>query len=76
MMVFWLIFAILTLLTVLWAVLIRADVRAYIESQVKVLGEENRPHVDTKKAKVFFVIYMLILLVILAVYALSSLASL
>lgn len=76
MMVFWLIFAILTLLTVIWAVLIRADVRAYIESQVAVLGEENRSRVQTKKAKVFFLFYCVMLFVILCFYALFSLASL
>lgn len=76
MIAFWLIFAILTILTVVWAVLIRADVRAYINSQVAVLGEENRSHVETKKAKVFFLFYCIMLLVVLCVYALFSLVSL
>lgn len=71
MMIFWIGFGLLTGLTLVWAVLIRLDARAYIDSQIKVLGEENRRRVDTKQAKVFFTFYLMMLLLILVGFALS-----
>ncbi len=75
-MFFWLGFGILSLLTMVWAILIRSDVCAYMESQVKVLGEENRSSVDTKALKLYFVYYTVMLMVILLVYAFSFLVLL
>ena len=64
-MVFWIVFGVLRVLTFVLVVLMRADARSYIESQVKVIGEEHRSHVDTKRMKMFFALYCLMLLVIL-----------
>ena len=64
----WITFGVLTLLTLLWFILVRRDARAYIESQVKVLGEEHRAYVDTPKTQIFFGLYGFILVILLGVF--------
>lgn len=70
MTAFWLILGFLAGLTVLWVFLIRRDVRAYVESQVKVLSEANRFHVDTPKLRFIFVFYGVVLVAIFGAYLL------
>lgn len=64
----WIIFGILILLTLLWFVLVKRDSKAYVESQVKVLGEENRSYVDTKKMKLFLFFYAVSLALVLGFF--------
>lgn len=64
----WIIFGILILLTLFWFVLVKCDSRAYVESQVKVLGEENRSYVDTKRMKLFLLLYALSLALVLGFF--------
>lgn len=64
----WIIFGILILLTLFWFILVKRDSKAYVESQVKVLGEENRSYVDTKRMKLFLLLYALCLLLVLGFF--------
>lgn len=64
----WIIFGIFVLFTMLWFVLVKRDSRAYVESQVKVLGEENRSYVDTKRMKLFLFSYAVCLAVVLGFF--------
>ena len=63
-----LIFGIFALLSVLWFFLIRRDVRAYVLSQVKVLGEQHRAYVDTKKLRLFLTFYAVTLGVVFSAF--------
>ena len=65
MLVVWIIFAVLALLTLVWFVLVRSDANAYVESQVKVLGPENRHYLKPLRRKVLFLTYGFVLLFIL-----------
>ena len=48
---------VLCALTMLWVLLIRADVRRYLESQVKVLGEKNIKHIRNPHVRFLFNAY-------------------
>lgn len=64
MLVPWIVFVILSLLTLVWFVLVRKDANAYLESQVKVLGPENRHYLKPLRQKSLFLIYGFVLLFI------------
>lgn len=61
----WSLFVVLCALTALWAVLIRADARRYLESQVKVLGEKNIKHIRSPHARFLFKIYVATLVLLM-----------
>lgn len=65
------IFIAFVLLSVLWWFLIRRDVRGYVLSQIKVLGEQHRVYVDTKKIRIFLFLYAVTLLTVFVVFFLS-----
>lgn len=60
-LLWWALFAVLCALTVLWVLLIRADARHYLESQVKVLGEKNIKHIRNPHVRLLFKVYAAIL---------------
>ena len=71
MLVAWISFAILALLTLTWFILVRRDTAAYVESQVKVLGAENRHYLKILTQKVLFLTYGFVLLFVVTGFGLT-----
>ncbi len=66
---FWIIFILLSLLTVLWYGLIRRDVMNYRDTQVKILGEGNRHFCETRVLRFLRRSYAFVLFLIVVGFA-------
>jgi hypothetical protein len=55
---FWITFATLHLISFAWAMLVIKDTRKYIKNQIKVIGEEHRSRLETRKIAFMKLIYL------------------